>query len=412
MKVEIIVIGNELLLGKIKDLNAYWLANKLLQHGQQLSHISVVADTKEELNSAIKLAWRRSDLVITSGGLGPTKDDLTKYILGDYFKKEICFSQQAYDIALQHCERYQREYDKEKYHYHDIPKDFEPIFNPSGYAPGLKYTENAKTLICAPGVPREFETMISEVLPTVIGEQSQVIERFTVKTYKLPESNIFHSLIPDLWEHLKKYGEPSSLPHYAGVDIGVVLKGDQETVNKQKKELIEYFDASAIKENIYYYGNKTLPEILVEKAKEKKLTFGFAESCTGGLNSSRITDVSGSSSVFNGSIVSYSNEVKQKSLNVKSKTLNNHGAVSEETAFEMAIGARDVLNVDIAISTTGIAGPTGGSKEKPVGTVGIGISSKNGSDSKIYHFKGDRETLKFRFSQMAFFLLLDEIQKH
>lgn len=411
MKIEVLLIGNELLQGKIQDKNAHWLAQKILKLGHKMSHVTIVSDEENTLKKALEIAWNRSDLVITSGGLGPTKDDISKHVIADFFQLPIEANDEALKITLSQYERYERVYDRENYHYHQLPLGFAAVYNPTGFAPGLKYTKDQKTIFCAPGVPQEFMSMLSENIQNLLGMSDKILEPFTVKTFKLPESQIFNSIMPDLWNHLEKYGPPASLPHYSGVDIGVLLEGTAEQIKKQKLELVEYFENSPIKNNIYYFGNKTLPEIILEKAILKNITFGFAESCTGGLNSSRITDLSGSSKVFMGSVVCYSNDVKIHSLGVNAKTIETFGAVSEETAREMAAGALKNLNVDIAISTTGIAGPTGGSQDKPVGTVGIGIATKNNCISEIYHFKGDREILKYRFSQMALYLLLTEINK-
>ena len=218
---------------------------------------------------------------------------------------------------------------------------------------------------------------------------------------------------PKLWEKLSQFGEVSSLPHKLGVDIGIKLTAETDQEILEKKEALNtIMQDTTLKDFIWHIGSESLEEVIIEKAKEKGLTIGFSESCTGGLLAHRLTNVSGSSSVFWGSIVSYANEVKMGCLQVEKDTLKNHGAVSEQTAFEMAIGARKNLGVDIAISTTGIAGPLGGSPEKPVGTVGIGSSTKEITESEILHFQGDRDQLKYAFSQAALYKLLDIIIKH
>jgi nicotinamide-nucleotide amidase len=300
-------------------------------------------------------------------------------------------------------EKYDRPFDKTKSDYANVPLEFDLLSNEKGVAPGLSY----KNITALPGVPLEFQWMLlNEVLPKL--SPSKDDEHLVIKTYKAPESKIFNSIAPKLWDQLNSYGEVSSLPHALGVDIGIRLENSKRN---KKQEIIDLIKATPLADLIWHIGEELLEEVIINEAKAKGLTFGFSESCTGGLNASRITDISGSSAVFWGSIVSYANEVKMNSLDVSDETLKNHGAVSEKTALEMAIGARKNLNVDIAISTTGIAGPGGGSPEKPVGTIGIGISSKHGDSAQMHKFVGDRALLKQRFSQMALFTLLDEIRK-
>jgi nicotinamide-nucleotide amidase len=362
---------------------------------------------------ALKVSSAHADIILTSGGLGPTPDDLTKNMLATFFNKEICYNEESFRITSQHYNRSNREYNKEKIDYHNIPNDFYPVANPVGYAPGLAYDFDNKKIFSLPGVPLEFQSMLTkEILPTIPKPES-ITKHLIIKTWKIPEATIFNELAPTLWKELKQYGEVSSLPHALGVDIGIklIVDSQKELVLKQK-EIMTYIQTSPLNEFIWHIGPELIEEIIVKEANMKNLKIGFAESCTGGLCASRITDIIGSSSVFWGSIISYANEVKVKSLNVEDETLKNFGAVSEQTALEMAIGAKEHLNVDIIITTTGIAGPGGGSPEKPVGTVGIGVSSKNGSSSKMHKFNGNRKMLKQRFSQIALMTLLEEIRSY
>jgi len=414
MKFDLIVIGNELLNGKIQDLNVHFLATELYAHHHTLNQVHMIADNEDQFLKAMLLATGTADVIITCGGLGPTKDDLTKKMLAKFFEKEILYSEHAHQITLKHYERGKREYDQKKIDYHHIPHEFEAIHNPIGYAPGLKYENEGKMIFACPGVPSEFQAMLTqEILPQIKSSESQFTKHVIVKTWKIPESKIFNELCPDLWDSLEAYGEVSSLPHFYGVDIGVKLvEKSLEVISSQEKEIINLMKSSPLKDYIWNIGPESIEQMIVKMAIAKNLTIGFSESCTGGLCASRMTDVSGSSAVFWGSIVSYANEVKMKSLNVLEKTLIDYGAVSKQTALEMAMGAREQLGVDIAVSTTGIAGPGGGSKDKPVGTVGIGVSSSQGNSSDIYHFQGNRVTLKKRFSDKALVILLEEIMNH
>lgn len=407
MKIQFISIGNELLNGKIQDLNTKALASLCHEYGHTLLKSQTIPDNEEIFHETFESAFKSSDLVITSGGLGPTKDDLTKLMLSKFFNKKIIPSKKAYLICEKQYKRMDREFDPKKNHYDEIPEGFEALYNEVGFAPGLSYKEDSKKVIALPGVPSEFKAMIKSFFEKTASENDLLKEmHLTFRTWRIPEEKIFFELCPDLWEKLEAYGEVSSLPHVLGVDVGVKIKDIS-----QKDEVNSLILNSPLKDYIWHIGRERLEEVIILEASKRNLSFGFSESCTGGLNASRITDISGSSAVFYGSIVSYANEVKMNSLGVKEETLKNFGAVSEETAREMAIGAQKNLHVDIAVSTTGIAGPNGGSVEKPVGTVGIGVSSSHGSSSKMYYYKGDREALKLRFSQMALYTLLEEIRK-
>jgi nicotinamide-nucleotide amidase len=408
MNAELIIIGNELLNGKISDKNTKEFATFCRDQGIDLQRVTIIQDNEESFNSIMSQAIKRSDIIVTSGGLGPTKDDLTKKMLASFFNKKIQFSNEALKIVdLQYSSK-DRIFDKETSDYQNIPTDFEALLNPTGYAPALFYSfDKNKLILATPGVPSEFKSIINislkAKLPVLNSKNNQVI----VKTRFIPEAKIFNDLCPGLWEKLEKYGQVSSLPNPLGVDIGVILND-----STNRKIVTDIICESSIKENIWHVGSESLEELVVKEAKGKKVTFGFAESCTGGLCASRITDISGCSEVFWGSVVSYANEVKERIIDVNAHTLKEHGAVSLETAKEMAIGAKASMNCDVIVSTTGIAGPGGGSTDKPVGTVAIGFTSKEETGSKIFNFNGNREDLKFRFSQAALFKLLDLIRAY
>lgn len=413
-KIDLILIGNELLNGKIQDRNTKSLSDLLYEKNLELRKVHIIRDNEEDFFEALDESQKYSDIIITSGGLGPTKDDLTKSMLAKYFNKDITHSEQTQTIALIHYDRGGRAYDSEKIHYHKMPKDFTALLNPVGYAPGLSFKGPKATLFALPGVPSEFTGMLKEsVLPTLAVPSTEIIKHVIIRTSFIPESKIFTDFDPLLWEKLEDFGEVSSLPHLMGVDIGVKISSNTEVeIKKTEQKVLAIIHSTKLGEHIWNIGPESLEEVIIKKALAKNLKIGFAESCTGGLLASRITDVSGSSSVFWGSIISYSNDVKIKSLNVMQKTLADHGAVSAQTAKEMAQGAFDVLAVDIAISTTGIAGPNGGTKEKPVGTVGIGICSNTTKSGDLFEFKGDRQTLKLKFSEFALFKLLEQINEY
>jgi len=416
MKIELILIASEILEGKITDLNGHWLAHFLNLKGLSIEQVTVVRDHLPTLLSVTNLALQRSDVVITSGGIGPTADDLTKFVYRDLFNLALENSPQAYKIAEKNYQRFDKIFEAKFNNYHFIPRGVTPLNNPKGLAPGLSYflaNEN-KYLFSLPGVPYEFQSMFTEEVFPLIEElehKSEILrEHFNVRTKLIPEEKIFGEICPNLWQELESFGQVSSLPQVMGIDIGVSLEAHhQEDLDKKKNELLKLFSTSSLTPNIWHFGHESIEEVIVSTLSKKKQTLSGAESCTGGLCSNRITDVSGSSTVFLGSIISYSNQVKIDQLHVSPESLEKFGAVSEEVAIEMAKNARKLLNSDFAYSLTGIAGPSGGSIEKPVGTVWIGISDKRCSWAKKFQFKGDRKQLKLRFSQMCFYLLLDEI---
>lgn len=412
-KIAQIIIGDELLSGKIQDLNLKWLADFLLPTGFKLNSSEVIGDEESQIIETLKNALAKNDAIIVTGGLGPTKDDKTKAVLAQFLGSQLEENQAAIELVTEHYKRFGKEWSKGHNGYHLIPSGVTPLKNPQGLAPGLMAEIEGKLIFCAPGVPREFQHMTSEVIYPLLSEkiatQSSELEIFNIRTFGIPEEKIFHEICPGLWEELEKFGSVSSLPQIMNVDITLRLTKDSELENK-KVQIIEILKKTPIWKSVWQIGTTPLAAYIIEKAKEKNLTISFAESCTGGLTASNLTDISGSSSVFLGSVVCYANEVKTGLLGVKEKTLKDHGAVSAQTAFEMAEGARQSMKSDIAISFTGIAGPGGGSVEKPVGTVGIGWSTKNKTDSKLYQFHGDRLKLKERFMTKGLFKLLQIIE--
>lgn len=252
-------------------------------------------------------------------------------------------------------------------------------------------------------VELEFYPLIKKFFAEKIKPNSQTV----IRTQGVPEEKIFFELCPQLWKELEAFGKVSSLPHTIGIDIVISYQADEKEFLKKDRLIREHVESTALAPYIWQWGNKPINELVFEKAREKKYTFAFAESCTGGLTSSKITDLPGSSEVFHGSIISYDNSVKENVLGVKAETLKKFGAVSAETAEEMARGARELLKTDYAVSISGIAGPGGGSVEKPKGMVAIGYASKTKSGAHVFQFPGDRIKLKDRFSDKALLTLLE-----
>ena len=412
LSVSMIVIGDEILNGRTTDLNGSWLSKYLFKQGMQFKSLRFIRDNVDEINHALDASLKESDIVITSGGIGPTLDDKTKNTLARYFNKQIVESEKVASIVTENYIRFGRNWTKETNHYHFFPEDFQATSNPKGLAPGITYfTPEKKLIMAGPGVPREFTEMVEvEFFPLI---KKHFHDRFeenfqtVVRTQGVPEEKIFFELCPSLWSDLEKFGKVSSLPHTIGIDIVISYHGDVDSHLVTQQKIKELILSTPLKDHIWQWGNVSVQELVLQKAKNKKCTFAFAESCTGGLTASKITDIPGSSAVFHGGIISYDNSIKENILNVKAQTLKNHGAVSIEVATEMAVGARDLLKTDYVVSISGIAGPDGGTPDKPKGTVAIGFASKDKSGAHLYHFPGDRIRLKERFSDKALLTLLE-----
>jgi nicotinamide-nucleotide amidase len=416
MKIGLLIIGNEILEGKISDANTRQLSIFLRHHHLELETSLTVSDKTDAIHLGLKTLFSICDVIVTSGGLGPTKDDLTKEAISSFLGRTISYSDESYEVALKNYERFKRPFAGKEHGYCFLPEGFIALPNTTGFAPGLFTEHLGKYLLCGAGVPKEFKSLLEDhfidLIQSKFPKSPDLIESLTIRTKKIPEEKIFGEVDITLWDRLAQFGNVSSLPTTMGVDLGVKLmaKGPEE-MEQKKKSVLEIFNNSPLRPSIWQIGNLSLEEYIVEMANKKNITFGFAESCTGGLCSHRITNIAGSSKTFLGSIISYSESVKNKVLNVEAATLKNYGAVSVQTAGEMASGLSQQLKTKIAISITGIAGPSGGTNEKPVGTVCFGVTNNGRTQTDSAHFPGDREQLKLRFSQAALFYLLEELEK-
>lgn len=411
-----IVIGDEILNGRTTDLNGPFLSKYLFKKGLNFKSLRFIRDDVEEINKALTDSLAESDIIITSGGIGPTLDDKTKTTLANYFGKKLIEREDVADIVTKNYINFGRTWTPGHNYYHFFPQDFIATNNPKGLAPGIVFFEDIhkKLVMAGPGVPREFTEIVEqEFFPLIkkyFGHRLGEFYQTVIRTTGVSEEKIFFELCPTLWKELEHFGKVSSLPHTIGIDIVVSYKADQKEHHSKEASIKKCVEASALAPHVWQYGNIPVNELVFNKAKEMKVTFAFAESCTGGLTSSKITDLSGSSEVFMGGVVSYANSAKIEMLGVKEETLKQFGAVSLETAKEMAEGALKKFQTHFAVSLTGIAGPSGGTKEKPEGTVVIGYaginSSGNFSGSKKFQFPGDRIRRKERFSDMALLMLL------
>lgn len=399
MIAELVAVGTEILLGNIVNTNSAYLSEKCAQLGLSVYYESVVGDNRDRMKAVIASALDRSDVVILSGGLGPTEDDLTKEVCAEVMGLPL--SEDPH--SRKRIERYMKEYKKNhpdrrvtsnNYKQAQVPEGAIVLDNHNGTAPGLILEKNGKTAILLPGPPNELIPMFEEsVFSYLRKKQPEIIYSQMVKICSIGESQVAEE-IEDL---IESQTNPTIAPYAktGEVHLRITAKGKNE---KECKKLIK----PVVKELKARFGrnifateeSKSLEEAVVDMLKEQEMTLSLAESCTGGAIAARIVNVSGASEVFLQGMVTYSNKAKRRCLDVSKSTLKKHGAVSEECAAEMAKGGRKASKTDICLSVTGIAGPGGGTKEKPVGTVFMGCSYKGCTQVREFHFQGNRARVR------------------
>jgi nicotinamide-nucleotide amidase len=389
---EIITIGDEILFGQITDTNSQWISAELDKIGIKTRRKTSVSDKPQEIVDALKEAEKRVDIILITGGLGPTKDDLTKGVLAKYFGAELKRDEISYNEVKSYFEKRGRVFDHLNWGQADLPTNCTRVQNKYGTAPGMWFNENDTIYVSMPGVPFEMKSMVTD---TVIGRLKEkfslpVIHHKMIRTVGIGESWLA-DVISDWEDNLPSHIKLAYLPGMWQVRLRLTGTGSDRDVLEQEIEAEFSKVKPIIEKYIFGYEKTELQEAIGSLLREKLLTISFAESCTGGYISHLITSVSGSSDYLMGSVVSYSNEVKMKQLGVKAETLENHGAVSEETAIEMAEGVRKALGTDIGFSSTGIAGPNGGTEEKPLGTVWLAFSSKEKTKTLKLSLAGTRD---------------------
>ncbi|GAB2548030.1 competence/damage-inducible protein A [Rufibacter soli] len=369
---EIITIGDELLYGQVIDTNSAWLGQELGLIGVRVRQITSISDNPKAIKDALTQALSRAQVILMTGGLGPTKDDLTKHTLAEYFNTELQLHQPSLDDVEVIFRKYNRPMLEVNRQQAFLPATCTPIRNPLGTAPGMLFETQGALVISMPGVPFEMKRMVTDtVLPRLQQQFSlpKIIHKI-IQTIGVGESFLAEA-IADWEDNLPENLKLAYLPYLAGVRLR--LTGLSDGVHDLETQLQEQVDkvTKLIPDAIFAYGEVSLEEAIGQQLKARNLTLATAESCTGGLVAHKITSVPGSSAYFTGSVVAYSNAVKTKQLGVSEELLGQHGAVSEETVKAMAQGVRQLLQTDIGIATSGIAGPDGGTPEKPVGTIWI-----------------------------------------
>lgn len=413
MTVELVCVGTELLLGNIVNTNAAYLAEKCALLGLSCYFQTVVGDNQERMERTIRLAVSRSDIVILSGGLGPTKDDLTKETAAEIFGRKLVEDPHTRERILNYFVRMKKEnITGNNWKQALVPENAIVVDNDNGTAPGLILEEKGKRIILLPGPPNELKPMFERhIIPYLQNINSEGIYSKMVKICSIGESKA-ETMIADLLEAQKN---PTIAPYAktGEVHIGITARAsDEEKAELMIKPIIEELYQRFGNTIFTTDENVTLEEAAVQMLREKGMKITTAESCTGGLLAGRIMNVPGASEVYQEGYITYSNQAKEKLLGVRAETLEEFGAVSRETAAEMAVGAARSAASEAALSVTGIAGPDGGTPQKPVGLVYIGCYLKGRTRVEEFHFTGNRSKNREYAVARALTILREEILKY
>lgn len=378
IQAELISIGDELLIGQVINTNSSWIAEKLNISGITVYQSVSISDNKEHILRILEEAGSRSDVIIITGGLGPTKDDITKETLCEFFNSKLVFNQEAYENVEKIFRIQGFKVSKINRKQAEIPDCCIPISNKNGTAPGMWFEKNRKIFISLPGVPFEMKPMMENfVIPKLLKHfKTNAIIHKTILTQGVGESYLAE-IIADWENNLPENIKLAYLPQPGIVRLRLSAHGEKKDEIKKQVELKIKELQKIIADEIFGFENDTLEEIVGKLLKKSGKTLSTAESCTGGTIAKMITSIPGSSNYYIGSVVAYSNKIKEKILRVKHQTLIDNGAVSEDVVKEMAIGVKNKFNTDFAIATSGIAGPGGAVEGKPVGTTWIAIASPN-----------------------------------
>ncbi len=412
LDISILTIGDEICIGQIVNTNSSWIASQCTKLGANVKYHSSIHDDKIDMLSEIKRLSSQTDLLIITGGLGPTHDDITKPVLTEYFNDKL----EVHQETLKYLQGFFKKKGRELAGMNEgqalVPTKAKPLFNRVGTAPGLLFEENNKYFVALPGVPSEMKAIMTDSVFTLIKDlikhrNEDVLVFKTLQVAGIVESDLA-SLIGDPYQFLDG-GTLAFLPSYKGIRLRIGVKATSFDIAQDKIKKIEDIIRSKAGEYIYGVGDDSIISKIAEILIANKQTVSVAESCTAGLLGAEFTSISGSSAYFSGGVLAYSNEIKGKILGVNKNTLLNYGAVSEECAKELAMNVRKKFDTEFGISITGIAGPTGGSQDKPVGTVWIGLSDNEETIAKKYVFGNDRVVNRERSVGAALSLLLKKL---
>ena len=410
MKMDLISIGDELLIGQTLNTNAYWMSKEFTAIGFTVRQQLTISDTEEAILNTVEESLKHSDVILITGGLGPTNDDLTMPVLNKYFGGILIEDEAVYAHINQLVTSRGFEMNENNQKQAMVPDNCKVIHNVNGTAPGLWFEKNEKVVVAMPGVPYEMKAMIADSIIPLLKKQYELPEiiNHMVFTQGVPESMLAEKL--EDWEN----GLPSTIKlAYLPSPGRVKLRLSSVGVNRdllQKNIDVEVLKLKEIiPTHIYSEDTEDLGSVMGEMLRVSKSTIATAESCTGGYIAHLITRVAGSSDYYKGSVVSYANEIKEIELSVNPKDIEQYGAVSQQVVEQMALGVQKKMNTDYALSTSGIAGPTGGSDEKPVGTVWIAVATPEKVISKKYLFGKQRDVNIERAAITALGMLRKEL---
>ena len=412
MKSYIINIGDELLIGQVVNTNASWMAENLNKNNIAVSEVVVVGDDADAIRRHVQYGLDNADVTIITGGLGPTKDDITKKTLADMFGSRLVTHGQTLNHVRDYFSRRNLPMLEVNYGQALVPEDCTVLFNKMGTAPGMWFERGGRIVVSLPGVPFEMKWLMDEyVIPRLISRLGHdAIVHKTVLTCGIGESFLAEKIAA--WEEaLPGHIRLAYLPSAGEVRLRLSAYGsDHEKLAVEIDEEIAKL-REIVGDNIYGYDNDTFASVIGDMLRSRKARLGTAESCTGGLIANKITQIAGASDYYVGGMVSYSNSAKINRLNVNPNTIEQYGAVSRQTAVEMARGCLSCYGVDYAVATTGIAGPGGGSEEKPVGTVYIAVASRSYVHCEKYVFTTTRVQHQERTANQALFELWQFLKK-
>ncbi len=394
MTAYLLTIGDELLIGQITDTNSTWMAQQLNLQGIRIVGKASVGDVHEDILESIRYALSKAELVLVTGGLGATKDDITKKALADYFHVPMIFHDETFGRMTYFFNKINRTVSEMNKNSCFMPQNALILPNDKGLAPAMWFnTEGGKVVVSMPGVPYEMQHLMSDrVLPRLRASfpMSPIVHR-TLLTAGEGETMLAEKL-SDFEDTLPENVKLAYLPSLGTVRLRLTARGDNEAILNEQLDTLKAELEEIVSYAVAGYDDDTMPVAVGRMLTKEGLTLGIAESCTGGYLSHLMTTVSGSSTYFEGSVIVYSYDLKEKLLGVSKKMLDTEGAVSERCVREMVTGTLDTLNVDIAIAISGIAGPLGGTPEKPVGTVWIAVGNRE--ETIAYKIGIDRGRLK------------------
>lgn len=388
---EILTIGDEILYGQIVDTNSQWMGAKLSDAGIKVVHKTTVGDVEADIMTAFAEAEKRADIILITGGLGPTSDDLTKPCLAKYFDCEMRIHEEALAEVTEFFVSRGRALTEINRLQASLPVCCEKITNRTGTAPGMWFERNGKVFVSMPGVPHEMKIMMSEIIIPKLCKtfRTPSILHTIIRTVGIGESFLAEKIAA--WEkELPPHIKLAYLPGYGEVKLRLTTSGSNEDALREELDLQVAKIKPLAGDYIYTIGSEPLEVVIGKTLRDRGLTIAVAESCTGGYLAHLITSVPGSSDYFMGGTVAYSNDAKKRELGVSSDKLKSDGAVSEATVKQMAEGVRKKFNTEIGVATSGIAGPTGGTSEKPVGTVWIAYSDKHQTLARKLQLSKDR----------------------